>query len=204
MNKDSKKDSGRKPEKKLQQKPRKRGTPLTPAGAIRARRIRLADREAAFGLLRKTVIFALAVFVIFGLLFGITPMKGNDMLPKFAPGDILLFYRLQRTYSRNDVVVMNRDGTQYVGRILGLPYDTIEITDGNEIIINGNRIVESEIFYETERFEEATQYPLELGEKEYFILGDHRESAKDSRYFGTVREDEFRGKVITVIKRADL
>lgn len=182
-----------------------RGSPLElPARAIRRRRIRIADRMAFVSVLRKGIVLLAAVYIIFGRIFGLTPMKGGDMQPKIAAGDLLLYYRLQDEFARNDIVLMRRDGAQYVGRIIGLPGDTVEITEGKELVINGNRIVETEIFYETEAFVEATQYPLTLGDSEYFIMGDHRESAKDSRYFGAVKETELKGKVITAIKRTDL
>ena len=44
-----------------------------------------------------------------------------------------------------------------------------------------------------------TVYPLTLKGGEYFILGDQRENAKDSRYFGAVKGKEIKGRVITVL-----
>ena len=175
-----------------------------PDQAIRRRRIKLADRRAAFGLLKKAILLAAAVFVIFGFVFGLTSMKGGDMQPKFAAGDLLLYYRLQTKYARNDVIVMKRDSAQYVGRIIGIPGDTLEITDDKRVVVNGNPIVETEIFFDTERFEEAVRYPITLAEDEFFILGDNRETARDSRYFGAVRASEIKGKVITAIRRTDI
>ena len=37
---------------------------------------------------------------------------------------------------------------------------------------------------------------IELGEDEYFILGDNRLISKDSRYFGPVTKSEIIGKVV--------
>lgn len=177
---------------------------LTPAMAIRRRRVRLADRQALYALLRKVALLAAVVFVLFGVVFGLAPMKGGDMQPKFAAGDLLLYYRLQDYYGRNDVVVMNRDGSQYVGRIIGMPGDTIELSEDNRVRIDGKDIFETAIFYETEPFQDAVQYPVTLGVDEYFILGDYREAAKDSRYFGPVRQSELQGKVISALRRTDI
>lgn len=182
----------------------KQTKPLTPEQAIRQRRIRLADRQAVWSLFRKALILAAAVYLLFGVLFGLTPMKGGDMQPRFAAGDLLLYYRLHDNYVRNDVVVMERDGSQYVGRIIGMPGDTVSITADGNVVVNGNTLIETEIFFKTERYQGATEYPLELGEDEYFLLGDHRETARDSRYFGAVKADELQGKVITAIRRTDL
>ena len=176
----------------------------TPEQAIRSRRIRLADRRAAGSLLRKAILLILALYVIFGILFGITPMKGGDMKPKLSAGDLLLYYRLQEEYGRNDVVLMKREGSSYVGRIIGMPGDTIEIAEDETVIINGKSIIETEIFYPTGPFPQATQYPLTLKEDEFFLMGDHRETARDSRYFGAVKKAELKGKVVTAVKRTDL
>lgn len=188
----------------MKKTPKKKENRPGPAQAIRMRRLQVADKRAASSLIRRALMVLAAFFVIFGIFFGLTPMKGGDMQPKIAAGDLLLYYRMQTTYGRSDVVVMKRDGAQYVGRIIGIPGDTIEITNSKEVVINGNRIVETDIFYETEAFAEATQYPITLAQDEYFILGDHRETARDSRYFGVVKAGELKGNVITAIKRTDL
>ena len=177
---------------------------MNPQTAIRNQRIRVANRQAAVSLLVKLATLLLAVLVLFGLVFGITPMKGGDMQPKFAAGDLLLYYRLNSSYARGDVVVMNRDGAQYVGRIVGMPGETIEVTDARTLRVDGAEIVEPDIYFETQAFQEAVTYPLDLQANEYFILGDARESAKDSRYFGAVAEQELKGKVISALRRVDI
>ncbi|MBQ5950992.1 MAG: signal peptidase I [Lachnospiraceae bacterium] len=177
---------------------------LSPEQAIRRRRIQIADRREAWALFRKILVVGAAVYILFGVLFGVTSMKGGDMQPRFAAGDVLLYYRLHENYVRNDVVVMERGGTSYVGRIIGIPGDTLEITREGALIINGNRIVETEIYFPTERYQGATEYPITLAGDEYFLMGDHRITAKDSRYFGPVRAAELKGKVITAIRRTDL
>ena len=35
------------------------------------------------------------LWVLFGLLFGITTMKNNDMSPRISAGDLLFYYRLE-------------------------------------------------------------------------------------------------------------
>ena len=65
-------------------------------------------------------------------------------------------------------------------------------------------LLEQNIFYETPQYESEVKYPLQLQEGECFVLGDHREGATDSRYFGAVDTQEIRGKIITVIRRNQL
>ena len=63
---------------------------------------------------------------------------------------------------------------------------------------------ENDIFYDTPQYESDTVYPLTLNSGEYFILGDQRGNAKDSRYFGAVKDKEIKGRVITVLRRSDI
>ena len=81
--------------------------------------------------------------------------------------------------------------------------DTVEIS-GSRLIVNGNAVIESNIFYETTEYEGFTQYPVKLGPEECFVLGDCRESAADSRYFGPVNKSEIRGTVISILRRNNL
>ena len=64
--------------------------------------------------------------------------------------------------------------------------------------------MENDIFYDTPQYESDTVYPLTLKGGEYFILGDRRENAKDSRYSGAVKGKEIKGRVITVLRRSDI
>ena len=43
----------------------------------------------------------------------------------------------------------------------------------------------------------AAEYPVELGEDEYFLLGDNRDSSEDSRFEGTgnVNREQIVGKI---------
>ena len=90
------------------------------------------------------------------------------------------------------------------GQRIAVGGDTVEITEDEKVKINGSKIVENDIFYDTPQYESDTVYPLTLNSGEYFILGDQRENAKDSRYFGAVKDKEIKGRVITVLRRSDI
>ena len=93
--------------------------------------------------------------------------------------------------------------TTFVCRVVATPGDTVSITE-ERLMVNGNALVESNIFYRTPEYEGFVEYPLVLGEGEYFVLGDHRDGAADSRFFGAVKEDEILGTVITILRRNNL
>ena len=75
------------------------------------------------------------LWVLFGLLFGITTMKNIDMSPRISAGDLLFYYRLDKPIS-GDVVVLQKAGEKYVGRVIAADGDTVEITEDENVKIN--------------------------------------------------------------------
>lgn len=200
----------------------------------RGRRLLRAFRS----LLLRTVMLALVLYILFFHIVGLTTLNRADMTPRMDAGDLALFYRLDKSWKAQDVVVIdkavNRDftaaaeaprektwwrqaldflkvpdpgeapKTRFVCRVVAAPGDTVEITEARRLIINGNAMIESGIFYPTDAHDGPVTYPLTLGEGEYFVLADFRSGGIDSRFFGPVRKEEIQGTVITVIRRNNL
>lgn len=94
--------------------------------------------------------------------------------------------------------------TLFICRVVARPGDTVEISDGERLVVNGNTIIESNIFYSTPEYAGFVEYPLTLGDDEYFVLADYRKSGADSRFFGAVSKNEILGTVITIMRRNNL
>lgn len=176
----------------------------TPEQVIHSRLRRLASWEEIQSFFSKLIMMAVLLWILFGVLFGITPMQNNDMSPRISAGDLLLYYRLQDILRTDDVVVFEKNGKEYTGRIVGKGGDSVEITESSRLVVNGSTVMENDIFYSTPRYDDSIAYPVNLAEDEYFILCDYREGARDSRYFGAVRRGEIKGKVITILRRSNL
>ena len=176
----------------------------TPERVIRSRLRRLASWEDIQSFFSKLIMMAVLLWILFGVLFGITPMQSNDMSPRISAGDLLLYYRLEDTFRSNDVVVFEKDGKEYIGRIVGKGGERVEITEDSYLKVNGSTVVETDIFYSTPRYGDEVEYPVNLNENQFFILCDYREGARDSRYFGSVERGEIKGKVITILRRSSL
>lgn len=152
----------------------------------------------------QVLIFVIIIYLLFAHIIGITTMPSADMYPRIDSGDFLLYYRLDRDPKAQDIVVYEKNDTKYVGRVIAVQGDTVEITKDNEIKVNGYNMIESNIFYDTYPLEGFTKYPLTLGAGQCFILADQRQGSEDSRYFGPVSYDELDGTVITVMRRSNL
>ena len=94
--------------------------------------------------------------------------------------------------------------TLYICRVVARPGDVVEISDAERLVVNGNTIIESNIFYSTPEYTGFVEYPLTLGDDEYFVLADYRKNGADSRFFGAVHKDEILGTVITIMRRNNL
>ena len=149
------------------------------------------------------VIFVI-IWIMFGLVLGAMYAPNNDMSPNIKSGDLLLMYRLYQDYKAQDVIALEENDTEYVGRIVAASGDTVDITEGEQLIINGSAVSESNIYSTTPRYEGFVDYPVTLGEGEYFVLADSRNGGEDSRYYGVVGEKDIRGLVILIIRRNNL
>ncbi len=152
----------------------------------------------------RTLICVFIVYVLFGHIVGVMSMPNADMYPRIDSGDFLLYYRLDKEPKAQDVVVFNKNSTRYVGRVIAVGGDTIDITEDGAVLINGYTMSETNIFYETYPLEGFTGYPLTLGNDECFILSDQRKGTEDSRFFGPVKYGELDGTVISVFRRTNL
>lgn len=145
-----------------------------------------------------------ALWLLFGFVLGFATVPNGDMSPNFKSGDLLMYYQLNRNFVAQDVVVLKKNNTVYVGRIVAKGGDTVDITDTGGLVINGNTMIETNIYNKTVRYEGFVSYPLTLKDGEYFVLVDLRSSGEDSRYYGPVSESEILGKVITAVRRHNL
>lgn len=150
------------------------------------------------------LIIVTVVWLMFGFVLGLAQAPNSDMSPNIKANDLLLYYRLSRDFQAQDVVVVSKNKTTYIGRIVAGPGDTVDISDAEALVINGNSMIEPNVYTTTPKYEGFVEYPVKLGEGEYFILCDNRSGSEDSRYYGSVARSEIKGKVITAVRRNDL
>jgi signal peptidase I len=83
-----------------------------------------------------------------------------------------------------------------IHRIVGAPGDTLEMRD-NVLLRNGKRVVEPYIMLTPDIPAVRSFGPVEVPPGNYFLLGDNRDNANDSRFQGFIPEGKIRGRIST-------
>lgn len=129
----------------------------------------------------------IAVYLIITFVGQRTAVNGDSMEPTLSNGDNLIMDKLTyhfRDPQRFEVIIFpcpTNPEVFYIKRVVGLPGETIQIKDGR-VYIDGE-VLESDIYGITDKTEPGIAHePIEIGEGEYFVLGDNRPISRDSRY----------------------
>lgn len=127
-------------------------------------------------------------------------VDGNSMDKNFHNKEYLLINKLSYTFTppaRGDVIVFRYPldpQITYIKRIIGLPGEKLEIKN-NQVYINNQLIDESYLsFGQKTSVENSNDFKIQLGDDEYFVMGDNRIFSSDSRVWGTVPKVNIVGK----------
>ena len=129
------------------------------------------------------------------------------MEPNFHTSEYLIVNEISYRFSepgRGDVIVFKypRNPQEYfIKRIVALPGESVELKDGKVYIYNdahkdGFILNEEYLPEDRETYPNGRNEIVELADDEYFVLGDNRNSSKDSRVFGPVKKRLVIGSVL--------
>lgn len=141
-----------------------------------------------------TIVAAVAVLIA-TLVLPVLQIEGTSMEPTLSNGDIVLLTKTTR-FDHGDLCGFTWNNKLLIKRVIGLPGDWIEMdTDGN-IYLNGEKL--DEPYVQQKDFGECDlEFPFQVPQEQYFVVGDMRESSIDSRntLIGCIPKDQIVGKV---------
>lgn len=159
--------------------------------------------DLSFETIRVIIVSLIIIFVVRSFVIQPFFVKGSSMEPNFEDGDYLIVdeisYRFEEP-KRGDVIIFrypNNPSEFFIKRIIGLPGETVEIKD-NKISIYSSVHPEGIALNESEYLDNAVvtsgNIYQQLGEDEYYVLGDNRVASSDSRRWGILNKRYVIGK----------
>jgi len=155
---------------------------------------------------RNLIFFALLVLIIVLpiRLYVAKPfiVSGASMFPTFDTWHYLIIDQLSYKLApptRGDVIVFRfpqNPSRFFIKRIIGLPNETVELNGTIVTIINDadkDGFILDEPYVSPDNNKE-TDLVMQLGDNEYFVMGDNRKASADSRYWGPLESNRIVGR----------
>ena len=144
-----------------------------------------------------------------------TQVSGSSMEATLSENDNLIVDKITYRFSdpqRFDIIVfpyepnfayyVDTEPVYYIKRIIGMPGERIRIDEQGNIYIN-DKILEESYGKEVIMYAGRASETIELGENEYFVMGDNCNNSEDSRFsnIGNVHESDIVGKAWIYIEK---
>ena len=150
-------------------------------------------------LLRSTVnaliVVAAVAALVATLILPVLQIAGTSMEPSLMDGDIVLLMKTDRLKT-GDLCAFYYSNKILIKRIIATPGDYIWINPDGTVYLNGTELPEP--YVQQKALGECdVEFPYQVPQEQYFVLGDMRESSIDSRntLIGCVEKDQIVGKV---------
>lgn len=141
------------------------------------------------------IVVAAVAALIATLILPVLQISGTSMEPSLNDGEIVLLVK-KKNLESGDLCAFYHSNKILIKRVIGTPGDYIWIESDGTVFLNGEALVEPYIS-EKALGECDVEFPYQVPENSYFVMGDRRESSIDSRssVIGCVAEDQIIGKI---------
>ena len=155
------------------------------------RRFRRLLRSTVNALIVVAAIAALVATVVLPVL----QIAGTSMEPNLKDGDIVLLVK-KTNLQTGDLCAFYYSNKILIKRVIATPGDYIWIESDGTVFLNGSRLDEPYIS-EKSLGECDVEFPYQVPENCYFVMGDKRDISIDSRssIIGCIPEDQVVGKI---------
>lgn len=154
--------------------------------------------KCAFEWIRDIAFAVIVALLITRFVVTHTVIPSGSMIPTIEIDDHIIINRVPFYFTdpKPGEIVIFHKGKELIKRVIAVPGDTLDIRDGN-VYINGEELDEPYLYEQNSTYTfmmEDIEFPLELPEDMYFMMGDNRNNSEDSRYFGMIHRDAIYAK----------
>lgn len=154
-------------------------------------------------LLRSTVnalvVVAAIAALVATLILPVLQIAGTSMEPSLNDGDIVLLVK-KNDLQTGDLCAFYYSNKILIKRVIATPGDYIWIESDGTVYLNGEPLDEPYVSQKA-LGECDVEFPYQVPENSYFVMGDKRETSIDSRssVIGCIAEDQIVGKIFCKI-----
>ena len=133
---------------------------------------------------------------LFTFIMPVVKYYGNSMSPTLDDGQILIVNKMAEVKS-GDIIAFYYNNKVIVRRVVATGNNQVSIDVFGSVSVNGKQL--DEPYVENKTLGQCNlDFPYNIPAKSYFVLGDNRDVAMDSRLseIGVVTEDRLIGKVV--------
>ena len=141
------------------------------------------------------VVAAIAVLVS-TLWMPVLRIYGTSMTPTLRDGQIVVAVK-GTNFKQGDIVAFYQGNKLLIKRFIAGPADWVDIDADGNVSVNGE-VLDEPYIVEKAYGETNIEFPYQVPENKYFLLGDNRNESIDSRNttVGYVSDDQVIGKVV--------
>ena len=149
--------------------------------------------------LNSLVVVAAFAILVATLWMPVLQIYGSSMTPTLAEGQIVVSVKGSE-FEQGDLVAFYLGNKLLVKRVIAGPGDFINIKNDGTVYVNGRELDEPYVSQKA-LGECDLEFPFQVPESRYFLMGDHRDVSVDSRSstVGCVAEEQIVGRIVLCV-----
>lgn len=179
-----------------------KATKLTPK--VVEEELKRVNYKTRYIKLLKNTIFTLITVaatatIISSFIISVFEINGESMMPTLKEGQIVIAHK-KNNIEKNDVIAFYQGNKILVKRVIATQGNFVNIDDEGNVYVDGTLLEE---LYASEKTlgNSNIEYPYQVPDGHYFVLGDKRDTSLDSRnsIIGAIPKEDVIGKVVISI-----